>query len=292
MTLEFIKQAALSCGFNFCGVSQCRNLTQQRQPLQKYLDSGYNGGLHYLERNFYKRLDPSLLVPGSKSIVVCAVSYNNLSWRIQRKNRAKVASYSLAKDYHNIVREMLKQLLEALKIQSPNLNSRVFVDTAPILEKAWAVESGIGWIGKNSLLITPEFGSFVHLGEIVMDVELDEYSKPFVDNFCGECSRCIDNCPNGALVAPRVLDARKCISRLTVEKNIGDTILDYPTHNWLFGCDDCQSVCPFNQRAKRFTEIRFTPVIEPTKLDYDYLASLDKEEFESIFKSTAICQKR
>jgi len=292
MTLKFIKQAALSCGFNLCGASRCRELTQHREYLQNYLDNKYNGGLNYLERNVEKRLDPSLLVSGSKSIIVCAVSYNNLSWYIQRKNRAKIASYALAKDYHNIVREMLNELLEILKVKSPDLKARIFVDTAPILEKAWAVESGIGWIGKNSLLITPQFGSFVHLGEIVMDIELEEYSEPSVDNLCGECSRCIDNCPNGALIAPRILDASRCISRLTVEKNIGDTTTKYSNHNWLFGCDDCQSVCPFNQRAKKFTESRFSPVIDPTKLDYDYLANLEKDEFENIFKNTVICQKR
>ncbi len=292
MTLDFIKENALKCGFNLCGSAHCREMTEHKKFLQNYLANNYNAGLGYLERNFDKRLDPRALMPGAKSIIVCAVSHNNLAWREQKNSTYKIASYALAKDYHGTIRVMLNQLLTTIKSKFPEVNARVFVDTAPLLEKAWAVEAGIGWIGKNSLLITPEFGSFINIGEIVLDIELEEYSKSYTNNHCGNCTRCIDQCPNSAIVAPKVLDARRCISRLTVEKNIGECESDYPTHDWLFGCDMCQSVCPFNEKAKTFTNNEFAPVIETAKLTNQYIESLTNDEFKEIFKETPMNQKR
>lgn len=292
MKLSLIIESAKLCGFNLCGSASCRNLFAHHKFLQNYLTNKYNADLGYLERNFEKRLDPSLLVPGAKSIIVCAVSYNNLAWRAQNDSKYKIASYALAKDYHITIREMLNELLLILKSHNPAINGRVFVDTAPILEKAWAVEAGLGWIGKNSLLITPEYGSFVNLGEIVLDVEIDEYNEPYSQSHCGECTICMDHCPNGAIVEPKIVDARRCISRLTVEKNIGDCDSNYSTHDWLFGCDECQSSCPFNQRAKKYTNSKFTPVLELSELTTEYLSSLSEDEFNNKFKDTPITQKR
>ena len=292
MTLDFVKESALQCGFNICGSSSCKEMTTHKKFFQNYLNNNYNAGLGYLERNFDKRLDPRILVPGAKSIIVCAVSHNNLAWREQSDSKYKLASYALAKDYHVSIKKMLNELLTLLKNKNPEINARVFVDTAPVLEKAWAVESGLGWIGKNSLLITPEFGSFINIGEIILDIELEEYSEPYKHNHCGNCTKCMDNCPNGALIAPKVLDARRCVSRLTVEKNIGNCELEYSTHDWLFGCDECQSVCPFNQRAKKYTNEEFKAVIDPSKLTSQFIEALSKEEFNRLFKGTPIVQKR
>ena len=292
MTLDFIQKSALSCGFNLCGSASCREKTEHKKFLQNYLDNSYNAGLGYLERNFEKRLDPRLLVPGAKSIIVCAVSHNNMAWKEQKNSNYKIASYALAKDYHISIKKMLNELLTILKSENPEIKARVFVDTAPILEKAWAVEAGLGWIGKNSLLITPEFGSFINLGEIVLDIELEEYSEPYINSHCGNCTRCIDNCPNSAIRAPKIVDARRCISRLTVERNVGDCEADYPTHDWLFGCDMCQCVCPFNEKAKTYTNIEFAPVIEPTKLSTQYIESMNNDDFIEIFKDTPMNQKR
>ena len=292
MTLDFVKQSASICGFNICSSASCRDMVEHEIFLLNYLNNNYNARLEYLERNFEKRLDPRLLMPGAKSIIVCAVSYNNLAWRAQKDNKHKIASYALAKDYHMTIKNMLNELLELLKKENPEIKARVFVDTAPILEKAWAVEAGIGWIGKNSLLITPEFGSFVSLGEILLDIEIEGYSEPYTSNHCGSCTKCIEQCPNSAIVAPKVLDARRCISRLTVERNIGTCESEFSTHDWLFGCDVCQSVCPFNDKAKTFTHKEFTPVVDITKLTTQYIESLSEEEFKEQFKDTPINQKR
>ena len=292
MTLDFVNQSALICGFNLCGSASCRDMTEHKKFLQKYLDKNYNAGLAYLERNFEKRLDPRTLVPGAKSIIVCAVSHNNLAWRAQAESNHKIASYAVAKDYHVIVKKMLNELLILLKKESPELNARVFVDTAPILEKAWAVEAGLGWIGKNSLLITPEFGSFISLGELVIDIELDTYSQPYTHNHCSNCAKCMEHCPNGAIVAPKVLDARRCISRLTVERNVGCCETECSTHDWLFGCDVCQSVCPYNERARTYTYQDFAPVINLDRLTSQYMESLSDQDFKEVFKGTPMVQKR
>lgn len=285
---DLILTLASDCGFDLCGVARSRELNSQRDHFGSFLSCGFHGTLGYLERNFDKRLNPTLLVDDARSIICCAVSYNNRAW----KRQSQVASYALTTDYHISIREMLRNLFAKLKECYPNLEGRAFVDTAPVLEKAWAVECGLGWIGRNSLLITPEYGSFVVLGELIVNLESNRYSAPFDDNRCGECRRCMDSCPTGAIVDSRVIDTRRCISRLTVERSIGSVDPDTDLHGWIFGCDACQSVCPHNQKAAMYRNPRFAPLVDPQTLDSQFWSTHTDEELKQLFSSSAMFAKR
>lgn len=255
-------------GFSLCGVARARVLSEREEALREWLDMGHDGGMRYMQRVPERRLDPSALVEGARTVVVCAVNYKNGAWNQTASPR--IASYAYAPDYHDTIKGMLGEMLVALPTP---IHGRAFCDTAPILEKAWAVEAGLGWIGKNSLLVTPDYGSFVLLGVLVLDAECDVYDTPLAEGGgegrtvgCGSCTRCIDACPNGAIVAPRVIDTRRCISRLTLERGAekfqgGTDESQKHTRVWLAGCDECQSCCPRNFATPLFTNEKFTPVV-------------------------------
>ncbi|MBQ4279666.1 MAG: tRNA epoxyqueuosine(34) reductase QueG [Rikenellaceae bacterium] len=277
-----IKAKALELGFDDCGVAPCRPLAGERVHFERWLAGGCNAGLGYLERNRDKRFDPGLLVDGARTVIVCAVSYN----RGPRDDggRPHVASYAWARDYHYTIREQLTALFRFIRDEVPGVHGRVFVDTAPLHEKSWAVESGLGWIGKHSLLVHPRLGSFVLLGELVVDLGL-VCDEPFAESRCGSCTACIDACPNRAIIAPKVVDARRCIARLTIE---APPRRMYDCHGWVFGCDLCQLACPHNVRAPVPDHAAFRPVGGIERMTGDDWRALTPDEFDRRFGQTPL----
>ncbi|HAJ98585.1 MAG TPA: tRNA epoxyqueuosine(34) reductase QueG [Bacteroidales bacterium] len=245
-----IKQEAASLGFDACGIAKVGRLSNMESGLRQWLSEGKHGAMGYMEKHLEKRLDPSLLVENAKSVIVVALNYYTDTSNDAFDNLI-VSKYARDKDYHLVMKEKISKLEAKLKQLMPNHDGRIFVDSAPLLEKAWAVRAGLGWIGKNTCLIIPRKGSFFFLGELVTNIELPE-DKEFASGHCGACTRCIDACPTAAIVAPGNLDARKCISYLTIELKapIPDAYRDGSLKGQIFGCDICQDVCPHNRFAK------------------------------------------
>ena len=283
---EVVKNLASEVGFDLCGVEPCRHLAQNEEWFRRWLDRGMNASLGYLERNLDKRFDPRRLVEGARTAVVCAVGYKNrASEGYPAGCRTKIASYACAADYHATVRAMLARLFEELRGMWPGLRGRAFVDTAPLLEKQLAVEAGLGWIGRQSLLVTPRLGSFVVLGELILADEADRYDEPFEGTRCGRCRNCIESCPTGAIVAPRVVDAGRCIACHTIEREPASRIdLD----GWIFGCDRCQSCCPYNRNAPMHAHPAFDPLFDPEAMTPEAWRTLGPGEFEARFGRTPL----
>ncbi len=282
--LEDIKRIAHEVGFDLCGVAQCRKLEQDSAFLRQWLEQGFAGPLEYLKKNVERRGDATSLVEGAESVIVCAVSYKNaISDGYPRNQKAKIASYACNVDYHRTIKDMLFEMCRRMKAVDADFSARCFVDSAPIFEKRYAVEAGLGWIGRQSLLVTPDYGTFVLLGEIVMTAQCDEYDKPIEGVGCGECRRCVEACPNGA-IQERHIDTTRCISCATIERRgEGESC---PLHGWIFGCDECQTVCPYNRKAPLATNPRFVPIFDPTEMTPSEWLSLSEEEFSERFAST------
>ncbi|MDR2885550.1 MAG: tRNA epoxyqueuosine(34) reductase QueG [Rikenellaceae bacterium] len=288
-----IKRAARRAGFDLCGVAPCRVLEQQRPHLEQWLAAGRHGGLDYLRREPGRRVDPSSLVDEARTVIVCAVSYNHgAHLRVEQaaaQGVPKIASYALAPDYHAVLKDMLHRMLGELRTSAgTGFAARGFVDTAPLLEKAWAIEAGLGWRGRNSLLITPDHGSFVVLGEIVTDAPADRYDAPYAGPGCGTCTRCVEACPAGAICEPGVVDAGRCIARLTIEKPENGLHND-PLHGWIFGCDACQSACPHNRRARPGNPA-LAPVLDPAALTPAFWHSLTPTDFHARMGRTPLAR--
>ena len=283
---EFIKKEAKKLGFSSCGISKARFLSEEAKNFEKWLSNGYQGSMSYLERNIDKRLDPTLLVPGSKSVISLAFNYFPPKKLIDNNNFI-ISKYAYGKDYHKVLKKKLKKLLFLMRERIGDIEGRVFVDSAPIHERAWAKLSGLGWVGKNSLLINKNQGSYFFLAEIICDLEL-EYDEPVL-NRCGNCSRCIDACPTGAITKAQVINAKKCISYLTIENkdNIPEELND-SMNNSIFGCDVCQDVCPWNKKSKPHEEIEFLPKKNLKKLRKKDWVELTEETFDRIFEGSAI----
>ena len=280
---EHIKRLAREVGFDLCGVVRCGNFVEDGEFLRHWLDCGYGSSLDYMGRNVEKRIDTSLLVEGAKSVVVCALSYKNeISEGYPPHSQAKIASYACMEDYHLSVKRLLRTLFERLRESAPSLQGRLFTDSAPLFEKRYAVEAGLGWIGRQSLLVTPEYGTFVVLGEMVLCSECDSYDEPYVGVGCGECRRCVEACPNGAVHEGHI-DTRLCISRATIER---EWSVETPTHGWIFGCDECQSCCPYNRRAPRATNPVVAPLFDPRDMGVEQWREMSEEEFKSRFAQT------
>ena len=284
--LEHIKALAREVGFDLCGVAQCRKFENDRRFLEGWIKEGFASSLDYLKRNIDRRADATALVEGAKSVIICGVAYkNHISEGYPEGHRAKVASYACTTDYHLTIKQMLFELCSRLKEQYPTLSGRCFVDSAPIFEKRYAVEAGLGWIGRQSLLITPEFGSFVLLGEIVITEECDSYNNPLATVGCGECRRCVEACPNNA-VKERHIDTSRCISCATIERRgEGEKV---SLHGWIFGCDECQTVCPYNRKAPLASNPRFAPTFDPVAMTPEDWLTLSAEEFSATFGSTPL----
>ena len=281
-----IKRKALELGFSSCGISQARFLKEEEQKFEKWLSNGYQGNMSYLERNIDKRLDPRILVPGSKSVISLTYNYYPPK-KLSNKNNFIISKYAYGRDYHKVLKKKLRQLFYYMKENIGSIEGRVFVDSAPVHERAWAKLSGLGWIGKNSLLINKNIGSYFFISEIICDLEL-EYDSP-VSNRCGNCTKCIDACPTNAITQAQVIDANKCISYLTIENK--DTIpeeLKNEMNQSIFGCDICQDICPWNKFSTPHKEKEFLPNKKLKKLRKKDWIELTEETFNRIFEGSAI----
>jgi epoxyqueuosine reductase len=250
----FIKQKAKELGFSFCGISKAAFLEEEAPRLEEWLKRNYQGKMSYLENHFDKRLDPTLLVPGAKSVISLLYNYSPAK-DLSQPGEYKIAKYAYGEDYHFVIKDKLKEFVAAIRENIGDVQGRAFVDSAPVMERAWAQKSGIGWIGKNSLLLNREMGSFFFIAELIVDLELN-YDGPTKD-YCGTCTACMDACPTDAIPEPFVVDASKCISYFTIElKEEIPAEVKGKFENWIFGCDICQDVCPWNRFAKPHQEPR------------------------------------
>ncbi len=283
---QTIKQLALDAGFDLCGIAPARMLDRQKERFGEWVAAGNNDSLNYLTRHGDKRFDPRLLVEGARSVIVFAVNYKQPVCDAPA-GIPRIASYALAPDYHETIRSMLNRVLGRLMDMVPAVSGRAFVDSAPILEKAWAVEAGLGAIGRNSLLITQGFGSRVLLGELVVDIEL-EYDTPVTADPCGDCTVCAGFCPENAILPGRCLDLRKCISRHTIEKSSGETVSVEKLHGWIFGCELCQECCPHN--AGTPTGRVINPRFRAEELTLDFWKSLTEDRFAEMFGGTPLAR--
>jgi len=280
-----IKQKALELGFLDVGISKADFLDKESQQLKEWLEKGFHGEMQYMENHFEKRTDPRKLVEGAKSVI--SVLYNYFPKEQQVNDTYKVSKYAYGKDYHYVVKDKLHQLFQFIKEEIGGVTGRVFVDSAPVMDKVWAAKSGLGWIGKNTNLLSPKLGSFFFIGELIIDLELD-YDDNNIKDYCGNCTRCVDACPTSAL-EPYKLNARKCISYLTIEKK-GEIPSEFQSkwNNWIFGCDICQDVCPWNSKAKPHHEAAFNISDELKNLKRKEWQALDKSDFKNIFKSSPL----
>lgn len=298
---SFIKKAATELGFSYCGISKAEFLEEEAPRLEEWLKRGYQGKMSYLENHFDKRLDPRLLVPGAKSVISLMYNYypqknlfseasaekDQLSYAKASESKCKIAKYAYGEDYHFVIKEKLKTFLALIQQEVGEVHGRAFVDSAPVHERAWAKKSGLGWIGKNSLLLNREMGSFFFLAELIIDLEL-EYDGPIKD-YCGTCTACMDACPTDAIPAPYVVDGSKCISYFTIElKEEIPTEVKGKFKNWIFGCDICQDVCPWNRFAKPHQEKKFEPHPDLEKMTASDWREITKDVFEKLFQKSAV----
>lgn len=283
---HLIKQVAAELGFSFCGISKAEFLKDEAPQLEAWLKRGYQGKMSYLENHFDKRLDPTLLVPGAKSVV--SLIYNYFPEKdLAIEGNLKVAKYAYGEDYHFVVKDKLKTFVERLQAEIGEINGRAFVDSAPVMERAWAKRSGLGWIGKNSLLLNKQMGSFFFLAELIVDLEL-EYDGP-VKDYCGTCTACMDACPTDAIPQPYVVDGSKCISYFTIElKEEIPADVKGKFENWIFGCDICQDVCPWNSFSKPHRESRFEPHTDLGKMSAQDWKEITHEVFQKLFRHSAV----
>ncbi len=282
---QLIKAESKRLGFLSCGISKAGFLEEEAPRLENWLQNNHQGQMSYMENNFDKRLNPTLLVDDSKSVISLLLNY--FPSEEQNKDSYKISKYAYGQDYHFVIKEKLKELLNVIQTEIGEVSGRAFVDSAPVLDKAWAAKSGLGWIGKNSNLITQKVGSFYFIAELIIDLEL-EYDHAITDH-CGTCTACIDSCPTDAIVSPYVVDGSKCISYFTIE--LKDNLpyeMKGKFDDWIFGCDVCQDVCPWNRFSKPHEEPLFTPNLELlsfTKKDWE---EITEDVFKKVFKNSAI----
>ncbi|MFY9311007.1 MAG: tRNA epoxyqueuosine(34) reductase QueG [Bacteroidia bacterium] len=283
---QLIKSAAKRLGFEYCGVSKAEFLAEEAPRLEKWLNNNMHGQMSYMQNHFDKRLDPRLLVPGAKSIVSLLLNYYPSETQTDSE-APKISKYAYGKDYHFVIKEKLNELLEYIRENIGDVDGRVFVDSAPVMDKVWAKKSGLGWIGKNSNLINKSSGSFFFIAELIIDLEL-EYDGAIKD-YCGSCTRCIDACPTDAIIAPYVVDGSKCISYFTIElkENIPNDVKGR-FDNWMFGCDVCQDVCPWNRFSKPHKEPHFQPDKELLDMTASDWQELTEDTFKRVFKDSAV----
>lgn len=282
---EVIKKKAHELGFSFCGISEATFLEEEAPRLESWLKNGFHGEMAYMENHFDKRLDPRLLVDGAKSVVSLLLNYYPSEF--QNENSYKISKYAYGEDYHFVIKDKLKELMHYIHEEIGEVDGRVFVDSAPVLDKAWAAKSGLGWVGKNNNLINKGNGSFFFVAELIIDLEL-EYDSA-TTNHCGTCTACIDACPTQAIESPYIVNGSKCISYLTIElKDEIPNQFKNQLDDWMYGCDVCQDVCPWNRFSKPHSEPLFTPkkqLLDYSKNDWE---DLTQELFQEIFKKSAV----
>lgn len=282
---QLIKEEAKRLGFLSCGVSKAEFLEEEAPRLERWLKQNRNGEMGYMENHFDKRLDPTLLVPDSKSVISLLLNY--YPSEVQKEDSYHISKYAYGTDYHFVIKEKLKRLLAFIQEEIGAVHGRAFVDSAPVLDKAWAAKSGLGWMGKHSNVLTKQVGSFYFIAELIVDLKL-EYDSPVTDH-CGSCTACIDACPTEAIVAPYVVDGSKCISYFTIElKNEIPSEVQGQFNDWAFGCDICQDVCPWNRFSKPHNEPLFSPkpeLLAMTKKDWE---EITESVFQKVFKNSAV----
>lgn len=281
----FIKSEAKRLGFLSCGIAKAGFLEEEAPRLEKWLRDGRHGQMTWMEHHFDKRLDPTLLVEGASSVI--SVLLNYYPSELQRPDSYHISKYAYGEDYHFVIKDKLRELLHSIQSEIGEVNGRAFVDSAPVLDKAWAAKSGLGWIGKNSNLLSKQVGSFFFVAELIVDLDL-VYDTPVADH-CGSCTACIDACPTGAIIQPYVVDGSKCISYFTIElKDNLPMEMRGKFDDWVFGCDVCQDVCPWNRFATPHTEARFAPhpdLLGMSKRDWE---EITEETFRKVFRNSAV----
>ncbi|MGN6568900.1 MAG: tRNA epoxyqueuosine(34) reductase QueG [Flavipsychrobacter sp.] len=286
-----IKQEAAKLGFNTCGIAIATQLDDDARRLETWLNKGHQGKMQYMERYFDLRTDPRKLVPGAKSVITLTLNY--FPAQQQQPDAPKIAKYAWGTDYHYVIRDKLNQLLAFIKENIGEVNGRGFVDSAPVLERSWAVRSGLGWIGKNGNLLNKQMGSFFFIATLITDLDLIA-DAPFTTDHCGTCTRCLDACPTQAIVSPGEIDGSKCISYLTIE--LKDALipsgLSEKMEGWMFGCDICQDVCPWNRFSKSNAEPAFTPIPEILDLSLAEWEAMTEEAFRKIFKNSPLIRPK
>ena len=282
---QLIKAEAQRLGFLSCGISKAGFLEEEAPRLENWLNNQMNGQMSYMENHFDKRLNPTLLVDDAKSVISLLLNY--YPSEIQNQDSYKISKYAYGQDYHHVIKEKLKELLHFIQTEIGEVSGRAFVDSAPVLDKAWAAKSGLGWVGKNSNLITQKVGSFYFIAELIIDLELD-YDTPTTDH-CGSCTACLDACPTEAIVAPYVVDGSKCISYFTIElKDNLPQEMKGKFDDWMFGCDVCQDVCPWNRFSKPHNEPLFqtnSDILNFSKSDWE---EITVDTFQKVFKNSAV----
>ncbi len=284
---KLVKDAAYKLGFEYVGIAKAEKMEEEAKHLEEWLNKGMHGKMQYMENHFEKRIDPTKLVEGAKSVVT--LMYNYFPEEKQEDTTApKIAKYAYGKDYHFVIKHKLKTLLQTIEEEIGEVNGRCFVDSAPVLERDWAKRTGVGWIGKNTLLINPKQGSFFFLAELIIDLEL-EVDGPIKD-YCGRCTRCIDACPTEAISSEGyILDGSKCISYFTIE--LKEALPDEykgKFEDWMFGCDICQDVCPWNRFSKKHNEPEFDPHTDLLKMKKEDWEEITKDVFQKVFRKSAV----
>lgn len=277
----------MSHGFDQCGIAKAAPLDEDARRLEKWLHHGFHGEMHYMSNHFELRVDPTKLVPGAKSVIT--LLYNYFPEETQKSSAPKVAKYAYGEDYHLIIREKLKIFLQSIREKLGNIEGRGFVDSAPVLERSWAQKSGLGWIGKNGNLINKKMGSFFFIATLITDLEL-EPDIPHAKDYCGTCSKCVDECPTEAILINKTIDASKCISYFTIELKSKDfpEDLSSKSENWIFGCDICQDVCPWNRFSSPHQHSELEPIKELMQFDIEDWLQLNEERFKTIFKQSPL----
>ena len=287
----WIRQWTRDLGFDYCGIARAEVLDDDARRLETWLNKGMQGTMQYMENHFDLRIDPSRLVPGAKSVITLLMNYFPAQEQLPAAPR--VAKYAYGQDYHEVIRSRLKDLLGKIRENIGEVEGRGFVDSAPVLERSWAVRSGLGWIGKNGNLLTRQAGSFFFIATLIVDLDL-EYDVAFAGDYCGTCTKCIDACPTGAIAADKVVDGSKCISYFTIElkeKLIPDKMKGQ-FDDWLFGCDACQDICPWNRFSRPTEEPAFSPIPAILNFRTSDWEDLTEEGFKDIFRHSAIKRSR
>lgn len=284
---QLIKQFSKQLGFDYCGIAKAERLDEDAKRLEQWLNKGMHGSMQYMENHFELRVDPTKLVPGARSVITLMMNY--FPSAEQNEQAPKISKYAYGEDYHEVIRERLKELMKLINEHIGDVNGRGFVDSAPVLERSWAVKSGLGWVGKNGNLISKQSGSFFFIATLICDLEL-EYDAPFAKDYCGTCTKCIDSCPTDAILPDKVVDGSKCISYFTIE--LKDALIDESMKGkfdkWMFGCDVCQDVCPWNRFSKPHHEQHFNPIPEILNLTTQQWEAMSEETFKKVFKNSPI----
>jgi epoxyqueuosine reductase len=282
-----VKRLASELGFDYCGIAKAEKLDDDARRLEQWLNKGMHGNMQYMENYFDLRTDPCKLVPGAKSVITLLMNY--YPQQFQNDGTPKIAKYAYGKDYHEVIREKLNNFITSIKHEIGEIHGRGFVDSAPVLERAWAQKSGLGWIGKNGNLLNKKSGSYFFIATLIADIELD-YDSPNSKDFCGSCTRCIDSCPTEAILPDKVIDGSRCISYFTIE--LKDALIPANMNGkfdkWMFGCDVCQDVCPWNRFSKPNNETAFAPLPQILNFTSNDWEELTEESFKIIFKNSPL----